>query len=142
MHGLDRAELCRGERLADLSPGVGEERERPARGDARIELAERAGGEVARIGEHLLARLRLAGVKRGEIGKAHVDLATSLENPRRAFEPVRDRLHRAHVGGHVLALVTVATRRRPDQFAVLVAQIAGEPVDLGFGDDVERRAVA
>ena len=45
-------------------------------------------------------------------------------------------------GGHVLALVAVSARRRPDEFAVLVAQIAGEPVDLGLGDDVERRSVA
>ncbi len=141
-HGFDGAELRRGERLADLAPGVSEEGERPACGDARVELAQRARGEVARIGVDRLSRLRLAGVERGEIGMAHVDLAARLENPRRAFEPVRDRLNRAHVGGHVLALVAVAARRRPHEFAVLVAQIAGEPVDLRLGDEVERRAVA
>ena len=43
-HGLDRAELGRGERLADLAPGVGEEGERPARGDAR----DRAGAASRR----------------------------------------------------------------------------------------------
>ena len=141
-HGFDGAELRRSERLADLAPGVSEEGERPACGDARVELAQRAGGEVARIGVDRLSRLRLAGVERGEIGMAHVDLAARLENPWRAFEPVRDRLHRAHVGGHVLALVAVAARRRPHEFAVLVAQIAGEPVDLRLGDEGKRRAVA
>jgi hypothetical protein len=73
---------------------------------------------------------------------AHIDLAAGLKNPRRAFEPMRDGFHRAHIRGHVLALVAVPARRRPDEFAVLVAQIAGEPVDLGLGDDVERRSVA
>ena len=44
-----------GNRLARLALGIGEQRQRPLRGDARIELAQAAGGGVARVGEHLLA---------------------------------------------------------------------------------------
>ena len=54
-------------------------------------------------------------------------------------KPVRDRRDRAHVGGDVLALEAVAARRRLNEFAVLVAQAAGEPVDLGLGDHRQRR---
>ena len=73
---------------------------------------------------------------------AHVDLAARLEDLGRAFEALRDRFHDAHVRGDVLAFVAVAARRRLDEFAILVAQTAGEPVDLRFRDDIERRAVA
>ena len=55
---------------------------------------------------------------------------------------LRDRFHHSHVGGHVLAFVAIAARRRLDEFAILVAQTAREPVDLRFRNDIERRAVA
>ena len=138
-HRLDCAELRLGERLADLAPGVGEKGERTPRGDARIELAQRTGGGVARIGEGRLARRGLPGVQRGEIGMAHVDFAARLENARRALQAVRDRLDRAHVGGDVLALEAVAARRRLDELAVFVAQIARQAVDLRLGRQGERR---
>src|SRR3546814_10835632 len=55
-HRLDRlAERLRwlfGER----APAIGEEVQRPRCGDLRIELAQRAGGGVARVGEDLVAR--------------------------------------------------------------------------------------
>ena len=86
LHRVDRAELRRGEGLADLAPGIGEEGERARGGDARVELAQRAGGEVARVGVDRLPRLGLAGVERGEIGVAHIDLAARLEDARRALQ--------------------------------------------------------
>ena len=42
--------------------------QRPRRGDAGVDLAQRAGRRIARIGEDLLARLGLALVEREEIG--------------------------------------------------------------------------
>ena len=108
----------------------------------RVELAQRAGGEIARIGEGRLAGLRLAGVERGEVGKAHIDLAAGLENSRRAGQAARDGLDGADVGGDVLALVAVAPRRRLDELAVLVAEGAGEAVDLGLGGHGEGSVVA
>ena len=67
-------------KLGDFRPVIGEEAQRAARGDGRIELAQGTGGRVARIGEDLLARLLLALVERGEIGVAHIDLAAHLED--------------------------------------------------------------
>ena len=73
---------------------------------------------------------------------AHVDFAARLEDLRRALKALRDRFDNAHVRGDVLAFVTVAARGRLDEFAILVAQAAGEAVDLGFRNDIERRALA
>ena len=47
-----------------------------------------------------------------------------------AGQLLRDVLHRAHVGGDVLAGDAVATGRGAHQPAVLVEQGDGEPVDL------------
>ena len=88
---VDRADLRRRERLADLAPGVGEETQRPPGGDPRVELAQRAGGGVARIGEDRLARRRLARVERGEIGVRHIDFAARFEaRPARRASRLRD----------------------------------------------------
>ena len=141
-HRLDGAELGRSERLADFAPGIGEKLQRSLGGHARIELAQRARGEIARIGVDRLAGGRLARVERGKVGVAHIDLAARLEDLGRAFEALRDRLHHAHIRGDVLAFVAVAARSRLHKFAILVAQTAGESVDLGFRHDVERRAFA
>ena len=56
---FDHAGLGLGRHRAHLAPGIGEEAERPRRGDRRVDLPQRAGRGVARIGEHLLAGLRL-----------------------------------------------------------------------------------
>ena len=133
--------LGHGERLADLAPGVGEELQRARRRHPRVELAERPRGEVARIGEHGLAHLRLAGVQRREIGGPHVDLAARLEDFWRAGQPPGDGRDRADVGGDVLALVAVAAGRRLHERPVLVAQRARQAVDLGLGGHGERGLV-
>ena len=100
--------MGRGDRRADLAPAIGKEAEWPGGGDRRIQLAQRAGGGVARVGEDLAAGLSLPLVERGEVGAGHVDLAAHLADRRSAGDPVRDIRQRAQVGGHVLAGVTVA----------------------------------
>ena len=45
-----RLPLGLGERRAEHAPGVGEEAQRPLGGDLRVDLAQRAGGGVARVG--------------------------------------------------------------------------------------------
>jgi hypothetical protein len=55
-----------GQRLGQLAPGIGEEAQRPGARDLGIELAQRSGGGVARIGEGLAARRRLPGVQRAK----------------------------------------------------------------------------
>ena len=49
--GLYHAQLGRGGQRRNFTPGIGEELQRPARGDRRVELAQRARRGVARIGK-------------------------------------------------------------------------------------------
>ena len=64
------APLGVGRELRRLAPGIGEEVQRARRGDGGIELAQRAGRGVARIGEGPLAALRLPVVEALEGGAA------------------------------------------------------------------------
>src|SRR5688572_5149643 len=82
-------------RLARRAHGVGEELERPPGVDLRVELAERAGGGVARVGEDarpladalagggaarlFLHQRRLPRVEGEELGLLHEDLAADLD---------------------------------------------------------------
>ena len=65
---------------SQLAEAVGEEAQRPLRGDARIELAHGAGGGVARIDELLLARRRAGARSALEVRAIHQDLAAHFEH--------------------------------------------------------------
>ena len=98
---------------------VGPHRERASRGEPRVELADRAGGGVARVGEGGLARLRALLVQPGKGGNRHVHLAAHLEQGRSALHPEGDRPDRAEVLGDLLPHLPVsrawprAPARRP-----------------------------
>ena len=79
-----------------------------------------------------LALLDHRGVEVGERGDREVDLAAHLQplGQLLARQLLRDVVHRADVGGDVLAGDAVAAGGRADQPAVLVEQGDGEPVDL------------
>ncbi len=131
-----------------FAQAVGEEAERAPGGIARVELADDAGGGVARVDEDLLVlragldELLLALVERGEVVAPHEDLAAHLDDGRRgALQPLRHRGDRAHGVRHVLARLAVAARRRLDERAVLVAQADGEAVELQLGVVGDRRVV-
>ena len=132
--------MRRRDRRADLAPGIGEEAQRPGRGDGRVELTQRAGGGVARVGEDFAARLPLPLVQRGEVGAGHVDLAPDLEDIGRARNPVGDVLQRAQVGGDVLAGVAVAAGGADGEPAALVAQRDRQAVDLRLRHHLQRCA--
>ena len=110
----------------------------PRNRDARVLLAKRPGGGVAGVGE--LARLggvrglgQQPDVERGEIRLRHIDFAAHLDDRGRTVrQALRDVRDRQDVGGHVLADLAVAAGQRLDQTATLVAQRAGQAVDLGF----------
>ena len=142
MQEVEHAFLRLRRHVRRFTPGIGEEAQRPLRGDARIDLAQRARRRIARVGVDHLARLRLPFVQRGEIGAVHIDLAARLQyGGRIALQPVRNVGDRAHIGGNILALEPVAARRGQHEFALLVAQRAGEPVDLRLRREGERRIV-
>ena len=136
---LQHAGLRLGRHLAHLAPGVGEEVQGARRGDPGILLAQRARRRISRIGEYLFAGLGLALVERQEVRLGHVDFAAHLADRRNvlAFELVGDFLQRADVGGHVLALETVAAGGGLHQHAVLVAKRHRQPVDLRLGGEGE-----
>ena len=136
---LERVGVRLGEGLALLAPGIGEEFERPARGDRGIELAQRACGGVARIGEDRLAFLLALLVEREEARMLHIDFAAHLDHvgPAVALQLLGHGRERADVGGDVLAGDAVAARRRQHQLAALVADRGGKPVDLGLGHDLD-----
>ena len=122
--------------FGDLAPGVGEEAEGAAGGDPRVELAEGAGGGVARVGEGA-AGLGLAGVQGLEVGVGHVDLAADLEDGRGAVKGAGDVGDGAGVGGDVLAGLAVAAGGGGDEAAGLVAEREREAVDLRLGGEGE-----
>ena len=134
-----------GRRALDHAHLVGPEVQRAQRGDPRILLAQRAGGRVARVDEEPLAQLGLPLVHRLELRHRHVDLAAHLEHlgvgAARLGQRRRHVLHRADVGGDVLAGDAVAPGRRLHQAAALVGQRHGHPVDLRLAREGQRRQV-
>ncbi len=110
-------------------------RKRSGRAAVMLEilLAQRSGGGIARVGEDLAARGFLPLIERLEVRLGHVDFAADLEDVRGARDALRNVGDRADVRGNVLAHRPVAARRRQDQLSALVADGAGQPVDLRLG---------
>ena len=93
------------DRRLGLAPGIGEEAQPAAGGDPAVELAQRAGGGVARVHEGRLALASRAGaLSAGKSCALHIDFAAHLEHcGLLAVEALRDVADGAHVGGDVLA---------------------------------------
>ncbi len=133
--------LLRGQRdVRGLHDLVGEEVEPARGGDRRVELAHRACGGIARVGERLLAGREEARVERLELGPQHECLATDGDPAHgaaagpRAGEAQRDGAEGAQVLGHVLAGLAIAAGGAAREQAALVHQLDREPVKLGLGD--------
>jgi hypothetical protein len=125
--------LCR--QRACGTPGISEKAQRPACGDRRIELPQRACRSVSRVGEHLAPGRGLLFVQRLEVGVREVDLAAHLDTLGHALaaQPVRDLADRHDVGRDVLALLPVAARGGQREPPRLVGERDRQPVDLGLG---------
>ena len=104
----------------------------PRGGDLRIELPERPGGGVARIGEERQPLGLARGVQFVKDLARHIDLATHDEARDRFGKGQGDRADGAQVCRHVLADQPVAPRRAERQSAVFVGQGDRKPVDLRF----------
>ena len=117
-----------------LAHAVGEERQFPAGGHLRIELAQTARCRVARIDERLFPLRRLRSIEALEVALQHQDLTAHLEIPRhgnlRPDELERERLDRPEIGGDVLADVAVAARRTKREHAAFVDEADREPVEF------------
>ena len=85
LEALVDAELGLGRQRARRPPAIGEEAQRPTRRDRGIELAQRTGRGVPRIGEDLGPGRGLLGVELLEIAVAEIDLAAHLDQLRHAL---------------------------------------------------------
>ena len=98
-----------------------------------IELAQRAGGSIARVGEHLVAGGCLRLVEPPEFVMAEIDLAAHVDHVGHVAcrSAVRDLLDGLDIGGDVLAFRAVAAGRRLDEPAAVVAERIERPSILG-----------
>ena len=125
-----------GHLFACLALCVGKQGKPAPRGDPGIELAQAAGGGVARVGENLPARFGLGLVQGEEIRLGHEHLAADFDQRGRpAFQGCGQGRHRAEVRGDVLTLGAVAARRAAHEMAVLVGQVDRQPINLGFAHE-------
>ena len=118
---------------------VAPDRQRPLGGVGRVELADRAGGRVARVHERRLACFGAALVQRGEVRQRHVHLAAHLHQRRRVVDVQGDRADRAQVVRDVLADLPVPARGAALEQAVAVDEADRQPVDLRLDDEPEGR---
>ena len=138
LEGLQRFPVPAELDAAHFAHAVTDEGERTRRGDARIELLQRPGGGVARVGEHRLPGLLALAVHAPEGLDRQKDLAPDLEQLghgcRAALQAERHAADRPDVGRDVLADDPVAARRSRGEHAVLVDELDRHPVDLRLAD--------
>ena len=121
--------------------GVGEEIQAPGCHHPRIELAQGAGAGVAGVGEGGFALRQAVLVDGGKGGIGDQGLAAHL-HPGRGMGQLQPQGHagdRAHVGGDLLAALTVPPGGGPHQQAVLVAQGQGVAIDLELPHHLQGR---
>ena len=122
--------FCKG--FGQFPPGICKKPQRPGPGDRGIELAQGSSGRIARVGERLIARLRLPGVQRGKIGVGHIHFAAHFQHVGRAGQLLRDVCDSAGIGGDLFAHLSITPRGSLHQFALLIAQRQRQAVNLGF----------
>ena len=111
------------------------------RDQRRLEIAHRAGGGVARVGEQGLAGLLELAVDPLERGARQEHFTANLDasgGRRRRARPDAERqgnrANGADVGGNILAARAIAASGAANQTAVLVRQRDAQAVDLQLGD--------
>ena len=122
-----------------LADAVADHPERAGGGDSGVLLAQRARRCVARVGEDRLAGLghRLVETLESLAGQEH--LAPNLQQRGDGEllgrgQPVGHRRDGLDVRRDVLAGAAVTAGERPDQAALLVEQVDGQPVDLELAE--------
>ena len=117
-----------------LRNAVGKKVQAAAGGDARIELAQAAGGGVARVGKRFLALGFLACIERGKIGFQHQHFAAHFDGFGHiaAVQAQRNIGDGAHIVGNVFAAGTIAAGGRLHQHAASIEQADGQAVEFRF----------
>ncbi len=136
--------LRRAGQITCLPPGISEEAQRPACRDLGVKLAQGPRRRIAWIGEDGFAVLLLPLVQCREVIMMHIDLAAHLNDGRRrlGLQLVGNILDGLDVARNVFTFGPVSARCGQNQFAVLITQRGGEPVDLGLGGEFQRVGIA
>ena len=133
----EKLALCVGDRRLTVADAV-EHDLQFAPGDLLgIELLDRAGGKVARIRIDRFTRLLALLVDALELRGRQVNLPADLDHVRCGmllgrFQLGRQRVNRAGIDRDVVALLAVAARDGPYEFALLVGHAHRESVHLGL----------
>ena len=115
-----------------------------ARYDGRRLLFERSGRSVAGIGQERFSGRLAFGVEAVERGVGHQDFTPDFEvvGPVAVAQHEGYRAHRADVGRHVVALLSVAARHGAQQPPVFVGERDGRAVELQFAGVIRRADLA
>ncbi len=117
-----------------LPQRVGKKPQRPLRRDRSIELAQAAGGGIARIDEFVPVGLALARIDAGKILTEQQHFPAHLEHSGGdARQAQRNRAHGAHIGGDILSRRAVSARRRLHEQTPFITQADRQSVIFRFG---------
>ena len=110
---------------------ITEEPQRPCGGHSRILLPKASRRAIARVHHGTLASRFGLGVEGEEVFLAQIDFTAYLEEPWQiTSQPLGHILDFAHIGGNVLAGVSVASRRAANQSAIFVHETQRHAIDL------------
>ena len=134
---LEPLELGRVRRQVEALGGaepVAPDRQWPRRGYLWVELADRARGGVAWVGEGWLPGLGALLVQPGERRAREIDLTAHLHQRRRILDPERDGVDGPQVRRDLLPHLAVPAGRSARELTALVDERDGEAVDLRLAD--------
>ena len=132
--------MCRRDVPAEgLAQAIGIEGKRTPGGYRWIELADTAGGAVARIDQRRLTQRALLFVIALKIWPAHVHLSAHLQHWRCVTnEAERYAMYGAYILRHVFTSLAITSGSRLSQHTVFIAQINCETIEFQFCNILHR----
>ena len=123
-----------------LADTVGTHFQGAAGGDFGIQLAQTAGGGVARVNKDFFSGIPGDCIQFFKAGAGQVDLATYFKKLGNALtgQAQRDAVNGANIGGDILTDLSITAGGTAHQQSVFVEQADGDTVELGFADIVNQ----
>ncbi len=101
----------------------------------RIQLTERAGGCIARIGKRFISPFYHAPIEGLKVVEAHIDFAPHNEmvrDPGVHLQLQRERTDRAKIDGDIFSSRSIASCRTTSKDSMVVHQFDREPIEFRF----------